>query len=125
MLGKLLGWDKTPARAAEQSYAHRLSRADRDASLVAPGTQDGPFELLYLAPTESISEAHNATVHAFSVFALVGNGTDYRLYWAIYVKPVSGLTIWYMRLINPVRCLLIYPALLRQIRTSWAMKVSR
>src|SRR5262245_65866309 len=46
-IGALFGWDdQRPAWNAE-SYADRLSPADRAESLVAPGTPDGSFRLLY------------------------------------------------------------------------------
>ena len=87
--------------------------------LVAPGTADGPFQVLYAFPYESASEICNATVHAVSCFALVEKATGYRLFWAIYVQPVARLTGLYMRLIDPFRRLIIYPTVLRSIRNSW------
>ena len=68
---------------------------------------------------ESISEVQNSTVHAFSVFALVEQPLGYRLYWAIYVRPTGRITAWYMRLIDPFRRFVIYPAVLRTIRNAW------
>ena len=45
-IGALFGWDhRRPAWNAE-SYADRLSAADRAQSLVPPGTPDGRFSLL-------------------------------------------------------------------------------
>ena len=119
-LGRVFGWDHEPPEADRESFLHRLSETDRASSLVAPGTPDGPFRLLYVSPRESISEIQNATVHAFSVFALTEHPVGYRLYWAIYVQPVGRMTRWYMRLIDPFRRLVIYPAVLRYIRASWA-----
>ena len=119
-LGRAFGWDREPPRASEESFLHRLSAADREASLVAPGTLDGPFRVLFVSPRESISEIQNATVHAFSVFALVERASDYRLYWGIYVRPVGRMTAWYMRLIDPFRRVIVYPALLRYIRVAWS-----
>lgn len=118
-LGRLFGWDRAPARASEESFLHRLSAADRESSLVAPGTREGPFRVLFVSSRESIAEIQNSTVHAFSVLALVERTTGYRLYWAIYVQPVGRITGWYMRLIDPFRRLVIYPAILRGIRAAW------
>jgi hypothetical protein len=87
---------------------------------VAPGTREGPFRVLFVSPREAISEIQNATVHGFSVFALVEDSSGYRLYWAIYVLPVGRITSWYMRLIDPFRRVIIYPAMLRRIRAVWA-----
>ena len=66
-----------------------------------------------------MSEIRNATVHAFSCMALVPLASGYRLYWAIYVKPVSRLTPLYMVLIEPFRRFIVYPAILRRLRTRW------
>ena len=44
----------------------RLTAAEREASLVTPGTPDGSRWILFVSPRESISELQNATVHAFS-----------------------------------------------------------
>jgi hypothetical protein len=115
-LGRVFGWDREPPRASEASFRHRLTAADREASLVAPGTPEGPFRVLFVSTREAISEIHNATVHAFSVFALLERPSDYRLYWAIYVNPVGRITGWYMRLIDPFRRAVIYPAVLRHLR---------
>jgi hypothetical protein len=73
-----------------------------------------------VSPREAISEIENATVHAFSVFALLERSHGYRLYWGIYVRPVGRITAWYMRLIDPFRRVIIYPALLRYIRAAWS-----
>jgi len=119
-LGRFFGWDREPAQASAASFLHRLSAADRASSLVAPGTAEGPFRVLFVSPREAISEIQNATVHAFSVFALLERPSGYRLYWSIYVQPVGRITSWYMRLIDPFRRLLIYPAVLRHIRAAWS-----
>ncbi len=119
-LGRLLGWDRTPANASQASYLGRLSAADVASSLVPPGTLEGPFRVLFVSSREAISEIQNSTVHGFSVFALVERAASYRLYWAIYVQPVGGITSWYMRLIDPFRRLVIYPAVLRHIRAAWS-----
>jgi len=119
-LGRVFGWDREPSGAPDESFLHRLSAADLDSSLVAPGTREGPFRIVYVSQQESISEIRNGTVHAFSVFALAQRPSDYRLYWAIYVRPVGRVTAWYMRLIDPFRRAIIYPAVLRHIRSAWS-----
>ncbi len=119
-LGRIFGWDREPPHASRESFLQRLSATDRECSLVAPGTPDGPFRVLFVSPRESISEIQNSTVHAFSVFALVERSAGYRLYWGIYVRPVGRITGWYMRLIDPFRRFIIYPAALRTVRAAWA-----
>ena len=118
-LGRVFGWDRDPPQASAESFLGRLSPADRESSLVAPGTAEGPFHVLFVSTREAISEIRNSTVHAFSVFALVEGASGYRLYWGIYVRPLGGITRWYMRLIDPFRRFIIYPAALRYIRAAW------
>lgn len=117
-VGGLFGWDD-PAAFERDSYLHLLDADERDKSLVAPGTPDGPFRLLSLLPGESLREVQNATVHAFLCEALREVDGGYRLYWGIYVKPTSRLTPLYMALIAPFRRLLVYPAILRRLRKAW------
>lgn len=119
-LGRVFGWDREPSQAFEGSFLHRLSAADRESSLVAPGTREGSFRILFVSPSEEISEIWNSTVHAFRVFALIERSSDYRLYLAVYVQPVGRITAWYMRLIDPFRRAIIYPAVLSQIRAAWS-----
>lgn len=118
-LGRVFGWDGEPLRAAETSLLHRLTPADRERSLVPPGTREGPFQVLFASNHETILEIQNATVHGFSVVALVERPSCYRFYWGIYVRPVGRLTAWYMRLIDPFRRIIIYPAVLRYVRAAW------
>ena len=70
------------------------------------------------------SEIWNATVHAVSAYALVEQATGYRLYWAIYVRSVGCITAPYMRLIDPFRRLIIYPALLRSVHAAWMRELA-
>ncbi len=95
-LGELFGWD-------------------------APkGGSKGPFHTVYENETEALVEAKNATVHAFLAFALEPTERGYRLYWAVYVKPVSWLTPLYMALIEPFRRFVVYPSLLGRVSEAWA-----
>jgi len=123
LLGRLFAWDAAPA--SRGSLADRLPEEDRRRSRVPPGTREGPFQVVFVSERESISEIRNATVHAFSVFALSPRGAGHRLYWAIYVEPVGRITGWYMRLIDPFRRRVVYPAVLRRIRRAWAEHLAR
>jgi hypothetical protein len=118
-LGRVLGLDREAGTSADHSYIHRLTEEQRARSLVAPGTPDGPFQLLYVFPRELLSEIRNATVHAFSCMTLQRSPTGYRFYWGIYVKPVSMLTPVYMALIEPFRRFIVYPTILQRLRASW------
>lgn len=121
-LGRVFDWDREPARASDHSFLHKLTSVDHMSSLIPPGTREGPFRVLFVSPQEAISEIQNSTVHAFSVFALIERSSDYRLYWAIYVRPVGHITFWYMHLIDPFRRVIIYPAVLRYIKAAWSRR---
>jgi hypothetical protein len=118
-LGRGFRWDATTRTASSKSFIHRLSDEDRKQSLIEPGSPEGPFTVIYVHPFEAVSEVRNATVHAFSVLAFEPCASGYRLFWAIYVAPVSRLTALYMALIDPFRRVLIYPAVLRHVHQSW------
>jgi hypothetical protein len=122
MLGKLFGWDKLPEVLADASYASRIPPAIARRSSVVPGTRDGAFLTLYELEHESLHEARNATVHGFLAFALEPTDAGYRLYWAVYVKPVTWFTPIYMALIEPFRRFIVYPSLLRSISRAWAQR---
>jgi hypothetical protein len=119
-LGRAFGWDDECHNPPGASYVHRLAEADYSQSKVAPGTHDGPFRVLYVLSDEALSELRNATVHAFLVLALTPSPEGYILYLAIYVKPVSCLTAFYMALIDPFRRLVVYPALGKHAQQRWS-----
>jgi hypothetical protein len=119
-IGRAFGWERVREHRDPPSiFRDRLTESDRTASLVPTGTADGPFRVLYAFPRESASEIWNATVHAVSTYALVERAAGYRLYWAIYVRSVGRITVPYMRLIDPFRRFIIYPALLRSVHAAW------
>jgi hypothetical protein len=79
-IGALFGWDdQRPAWNAE-SYADRLSPEDHVQSLVAPGTLDGSFRLLYRFEDEQLSELRNATVQAFASLSIRQTSGGYLAY---------------------------------------------
>ena len=119
-LGTLFGWDQQRPAWSAESYAHRLTPADRSQSVVSPGTPEGPFSTLYVFEHEQLSEVRNATVHAFSSLSMRQVEGGYLAYWAIYVKPVSRFTGLYMAAIAPFRHLLVYPAIIRMVQRKWA-----
>ena len=119
LLGRVFRWDR-PVSEAGWSFRTRLSEADRRQSMVEPGTLDGPFAVLYVHPTEAVSEIRNRTVQAFLVLALKHVPDGYQLFWAIHVLPVSRWTKPYLALIDPFRRWLVYPSLLRRIHEAWS-----
>jgi hypothetical protein len=118
-LGRTFRWDQPEHDRPDESYLSRVSDTLRSRSAVPPGTMQMGFRLLYQLEGESLSEIRNATVHAFLCEALREQGDGYRLYWGIYVKPVSPLTPVYMALIEPFRRFLVYPAMSRRLRREW------
>jgi len=119
-IGALLGWDHPRPAWDAESYADRLSPADRARSLVAPGTPDGGFRLLYRFEDEQLSEMRNATVHAFVSLSIQRTPAGYTAYMGVFVRPVHRLTRLYMRGIAPFRRLVVYPAVGRKIQRGWA-----
>ena len=75
--------------------------------------------MLFVFPMEAVAEIRNATVQAFLATALHPRDDGYDVYWAIYVKPVSVLTPFYMAVIDPFRRHFVYPALIRQTEEAW------
>jgi hypothetical protein len=118
LLGRAFGWDRVQMRP-EDSLLSRLSESDRRDSEIAPGIPDGAFGLLYQFPGERLSEIRNATVQGYICLALATTATGYRLYFAVYVVPVSWLTRPYLIAIEPFRRFILYPAMLRRIRRAW------
>jgi hypothetical protein len=121
-VGAIFGWDRQGSGLPEDSYVHRWARIDGGRSLIAPGTKDGPFHVVYHFPSEALSEIRNATVHAFLCSALVPRAEGYRLYWAVFVTPVSRWTTVYLAMIEPFRRFIVYPSLLRRIRRAWTAR---
>ncbi len=118
-VGRLLGWDREPAAAAWETFATRLTPADRSKSLAPAGTREGFFRVVYRFENEQLLEVINRTVHGAALSALVETASAYRFYFGVYVRSVSRFTPVYMALINPFRKLVVYPSLLRSVRASW------
>ena len=76
LLGQLFRWDRESA-GGEGLFQLRITEADRARSTVATGTKDGPFTVLYVHPTEAMSEIRNSTVHAALVWVLIRRKDGY------------------------------------------------
>jgi hypothetical protein len=118
-LGRLFGWDRAAQGDVAETYASRVPAELAARSVVPTGSDSGMFRVLYELPNESVVEARNRTVHAFLCSALVPVGAGYRLYWAVYVKPVSAFTRLYMAVIEPFRRFIVYPSVLGGVRRAW------
>jgi hypothetical protein len=117
-VGRFFAWDREPA-AATATFTTRLTDTDHSRSLIAPHTRDGFFRIVYRFENEQLVELINRTAHAAALSALVETTTAYRLYIGVYVRSVSRFTPFYMSLIDPFRKLIVYPSLLRSVRTRW------
>ena len=119
-IGALFGWDQQRPAWNAESFADRLSAADRAQSLVPPGTPDGNFTLLYRFEDEQLSELRNATVHAFASLSIRQTPGGYLAYLGVFVRPVHRFTRLYMGAIAPFRRLIVYPAIIRKMQIAWA-----
>jgi hypothetical protein len=123
LIGRLFGWDRLrPSTRSAPTFADRLTDADRARSLTPAGIREGSHELfrvVYRFENEKLVELINRTVHAAALSALVETANSYRFYFAVYVRSVTWLTPFYMAAIDPFRKLIIYPSLLRSVRSNW------
>jgi hypothetical protein len=117
--GRLFGWDREPAGTPRETFTTRLTTADRAKSLAPAGTRDGLFRVVYRFENEQLLELMNRTAHAAALSALVETENAYRFYFGVYVRNVSRFTPVYMALIDPLRKLVVYPSLLRGVRSNW------
>src|ERR1700690_3940335 len=118
-LGRIFRLEAEPKDALAASFGLRLTAEDRARSLVAPGTPEGLFRVVYRFENEQLLEIQNRTVHAAALSALAENAGSYRFYFAIYVQRRKWITRFYMALIDPFRKWIIYPAMLKAIREAW------
>ena len=118
-VGRLLGWDREPNARVRETFAARLTAADRSRSLAPAGTREGHFRIVYRFENEQLLELLNRTAHAAALSALVETRAAYRFYFGVYVQSVGRLTPVYMRLIDPFRKWIVYPSLLRSVRRTW------
>lgn len=129
--GALFGWDD-PAKqrpvpgCTETTLAARLPenlRGSAPPRAGANGGLAGGFVPLYRTDDEWAAELGNETVHGVLHLAWVEQDDgSFRGQLAVYVKPRGRLGRVYMRLIDPFRHLVVYPALLRQIGRAWAAR---
>ena len=118
-IGRLFGWDRPLGAIMWETFATRLTAADRSKSLVAAGTREGLFRVVYRFENEQLLEVINRTAHAAALSALVETANAYRLYFGVYVRNVGAFTPVYRAVIDPFRKLIVYPSLLRSIRANW------
>jgi hypothetical protein len=121
-LGRVFGWDAVTDAGTNVSFRQRLPADILASSRTEAGTRYGPLDILYELADESLSEGRNATAHAFLCQALLPVVGGYRLYWAVYVQPVSWFTSVYLSMIEPFRRFIVYPALLSALSRAWTVR---
>ena len=122
-LGRIFRLEAEPKDAVAASFGSRLTAEDRARSFVVPGTPEGLFRVVYRFENEQLLEIQNRTVHAAALSALAEGADSYRFYFAVYVRPRTWITPFYMGLIDPFRKWIIYPALLKRIRATWDQNI--
>jgi hypothetical protein len=128
-LGELFGWDKVAARPipgrTETSLLDRLPaelRGSADQPVIAPAIQQeaATFTPIYRTADEWAAEISNGTVHGVLHVGWVERAPGrYGAQLAIYVMPRGRLGQAYLLLIAPFRHVVVYPALMRQVRRTW------
>lgn len=119
-IGALLGWDK-PDKAVGHRVPSLRDRLPEDLRAVrGPDMRTTPFTSVFQTHDEWLAEFANSTVHALMHLGWVadGNGGYYAQMTAL-VKPNGLFGKLYMRGISPLRHLLVYPHLFREIEKAW------
>ena len=134
-VGGLLGWDDARPRpipgCTETTLRVRLPQHLRDSARTpavggALNAAAGGFVPRYRTDDEWAAEISNATVHGILHLAWVEEGGGrYRGQLGVYVKARGRLGDAYLRLIEPFRHLIVYPALMRQIGRAWQARPVR
>lgn len=84
-----------------------------------------PFVPLYRTDVEFAAELSNKTVHGLMHLGWVERaGGRFSGEMAVYVQPRGRLGAYYLRAIEPFRRFIVYPALMRQIASTWATRHS-
>jgi hypothetical protein len=124
-LGAWFGWDDATSKlpvpgSAETSLSARVPEHLRDTTTRSVVVSSTTFIPLYRTDDEWAAELSNRTVHAVVHLAWIDQGEDvYRGQMGVYVKTRGKLGASYMALIGPFRHLIVYPALMRQIKRAW------
>ena len=120
-LGALLGWDggQSAADQGTPTVRDRLPRDLREARS-GPAFATLPFTSLYMLQDEWAAEAANRTMHGILHLGWVEDPAGgYRGQMAVLVKPNGWLGTVYMAAIGPLRHLIVYPAMMREIERAW------
>ena len=120
-IGRLLGWDE-PASGVGSRVATLRDRlpADLRAAPSGPCSDALAFTPLYLTDDEWAAEIASRTVHGVMHLGRIPDPTGgVRAQMAVYVRPNGLFGAAYMAAIKPVRYLIVYPPLLREMGRLW------
>ncbi len=120
-LGELFGWDD-PDDGLGSRVPTLRDRFPADLRDAPSGPDFGalPFVPLYLLKDEFAAEIANRTMQGVMHLGWVPDGSGgYRGQMAVLVKPNGLLGTAYMAAIKPLRHLIVYPAMIRQIGREW------
>ena len=133
-LGDLLGWDDPTKEHTIPGSTETTLLARVPEHLRGSGDDYRPgdalreagaaFVPLYRTEEEWAAEISNETVHGVLHLSWVEEGERHRGRLAVYVAPHGRLGDAYMKVIEPFRHLIVYPALMRQIERAWNERVS-
>jgi Protein of unknown function (DUF2867) len=126
-IGELLGWDRqdTGVGSRVPTLRDRLPVDLRGASS-GPDFDALPFTSLYLLDDEWAAEIANRTMHGVLHLGWVPDHTGgWRGQMAVLVKPNGRFGTAYMAAIRPLRHLIVYPALMREIKQRSAHDADR
>ncbi len=127
-LGKVLGLDKNknmlPISGCEEtSVRSRLSGEDEERNRIpedVPGAGLSLFRAVYLFDNERLDELSNNTVHALMHTGWVEKQENhYTAQLAVYVKPRGRAGHVYLKLIEPFRRHIVYPAMMKKVKAQW------
>jgi len=128
-LGEKFGLDKNinslPIPGSkETSIKDRLSVEDQERNLAESneerGDNEGIWRTVYLYENEMLTELSNDTVHALMHLGWVHkSGNYFTAQLAVYAKPRGNLGKFYMELIMPFRHVIVYPAMMEEVKKRW------
>lgn len=123
--GDVLNLDAAKFDSSQDSYALRLTAADRSRSLDPTGVSHGLLRTVYRYENEVLAGTSSSIGYVFFCTALVPVEGGYRMYWATYVKETGWLTQIYMNLIDPFRRQLIYPTMAKNVERAWSAYLNK
>ena len=130
-LGRWFGWDDAAGRKLSipgNTETTLSARLPEDLRNTATGLDfsSTSFTPLYRTDDEWAAEISNRTVHAVLHLVWIDKGGGrYRGQMGVYVKPRGRFGGVYMAVIAPFRHLVVYPALMRQIKQAWNVRMAQ